>query len=116
MDARFATGQERYQLIIVADPLYDDDHPGLLAGAIDEQLGLDGEARVLVMVPQRDETTRGLHAAFRAAMAGREAAMVCVEESLVAGEDGWGDAGDDAGSDGFWWGVFSRVGREEGGR
>lgn len=109
-DARFATGEERYQLIIVADPLYDDDHPGLLAGAIDEQLGLDGEARVLVMVPQRDETTRGLYAAFQAAMAGREAAMVCVEESLVAGEDGWGDAGDDAGSDGFWWGLFSRVG------
>lgn len=111
-DARFVTGEERYQLIIVADPLYDDDHPGLLAGAIDEQLGLDGEARVLVMVPQRDETTRGLHTAFQAAMAGREAAMVCVEESLVAGEDGWGDAGDDAGSDGFWWGVFSRVGGE----
>jgi hypothetical protein len=115
VDARFAAG-ERYRLVIVADPLYDDDHPGLLAGAIDAQLGLDSEARVLVMVPQRDETTRGLHAAFRAAMAGQEAAMVCVQESMVAGEDSWGDAGDDAGSDGFWWGVFRRAAGEEGSR
>ncbi|KAK1828516.1 putative methyltransferase-domain-containing protein [Podospora conica] len=115
VDARFARG-ERYQLIIVADPLYDDDHPGLLAGAIHSQLGLDGEARVLVMVPQRDATTRGLHAAFRAAMAEQEVPMVCRQEAMVAGEDSWGDAGDDAGSEGFWWGIFGRALGEEGSR
>ena len=98
-------------MIIVADPLYDDDHPGLLAGAIDSLLELDDEARVLVMVPQRDETTRRLQAEFEAAMNGKEVPMECIYEKLVAGEDSWGDAGDDAGNDGFWWGIFGRKGR-----
>lgn len=94
----------------MADPLYDDDHPALLAGAIDEQLSLVSDARVLIMVPQRDETTKGLLAALRIQMAQQKTPLVCVEENIVAGEDDWGEDDDEDESTrvGFWWGIFRR--------
>lgn len=99
-----------YQLIIVADPLYDDDHPALLAGTINEQLSLSSDSRVLVMVPQRDETTKGLLVTLRTEMLHHRSPLVCEEENIVAGEDDWGDDGDDddAKRVGFWWGIFRR--------
>lgn len=98
------------QLIIVADPLYDDDHPALLASAIDEQLALSPEARVLVMVPQRDEITKGLLETLRGELARRPSSLFCLEESIVDGQDDWGDDHDDDETQhvGFWWGVFGR--------
>ncbi|KAG7293174.1 hypothetical protein NEMBOFW57_003220 [Staphylotrichum longicolle] len=100
----------RYQLIIVADPLYDDDHPALLATAIDEQLALSPDARVLVMVPQRDEITKGLLETLRGELARRPSSLFCLEESIVDGQDDWGDDHDDDETQhvGFWWGVFGR--------
>jgi len=64
----------------------------------------------LIMVPQRDETTKGLLAALRIQMAQQRTPLVCVEESIVAGEDDWGhnDGDDDSGRVGFWWGIFRR--------
>ncbi|KAM7224353.1 putative methyltransferase domain containing protein [Rhypophila decipiens] len=109
IDPRFRS-TNHYKLIIVADPLYDDDHPALLAGAINEQLSLGSDSRVLVMVPQRDETTKGLLATLRTEMLQQSSPLVCEEESIVAGEDDWGDDGDDDDSKrvGFWWGIFRR--------
>ncbi|KAM7206776.1 putative methyltransferase domain containing protein [Rhypophila sp. PSN 637] len=109
IDPRFRS-TNHYKLIIVADPLYDDDHPALLAGAINEQLSLGSDSRVLVMVPQRDETTKGLLATLRTEMLQQSSPLVCEEESIVAGEDDWGDDGDDDDSKqvGFWWGIFKR--------
>ena len=110
VDPCFTIGK-RYQLIIVADPLYDDDHPALLASTIHAQLGISPEARVLAMVPQRDEITKGLLRMLRTELACQSAPLVCVQESTVEGHDGdWGDNGDDDDSQrvGFWWGVFKR--------
>ncbi|KAM7207726.1 putative methyltransferase domain containing protein [Naviculisporaceae sp. PSN 640] len=109
VDARFRT-TNHYKLIIVADPLYDDDHPALLAGTISDQLSLSSDSRVLVMVPQRDETTKGLLATLRAEMQQQRSPLICEEENIVAGEDDWGDNGDDDDSKqvGFWWGIFRR--------
>ncbi|KAL2260149.1 hypothetical protein VTK26DRAFT_5936 [Humicola hyalothermophila] len=113
IDPRFHT-PNRYQLIIVADPLYDDDHPALLASAIDEQLSLSPEARVLAMVPQRDEITKGLLAVLQDELARRPNPLRCLQESMVAGQDDWGDDNDDDDETrhvGFWWGIFGRDGR-----
>ncbi|KAJ4297037.1 Protein-lysine N-methyltransferase rrg1 [Collariella sp. IMI 366227] len=112
IDARFSA-LNRFQLIIVADPLYDDDHPALLSSAIDEQLALNLDARVLVMVPQRDETTKGLLQVLRQELAQRASPLLCVEESIVDGQDDWGEdhAGDDTPPVGFWWGIFGRAPR-----
>ncbi|KAK3310213.1 putative methyltransferase-domain-containing protein [Chaetomium strumarium] len=99
-----------YQLIIVADPLYDDDHPTLLATAIDEQLALDPDARVLVMVPQRDEITKGLLASLKDEMMSRPNPLICSEERIVDGQDDWGEHDDDETQDvSFWWGIFGRA-------
>jgi hypothetical protein len=103
-----------YQLIIVADPLYDDDHPTLLATAIDEQLALDPDARVLVMVPQRDEITKGLLASLREELMSRpNRPLLCLEERIVDGQDDWGDEHDDDETQdvSFWWGLFGRASR-----
>ncbi|KAK4147758.1 S-adenosylmethionine-dependent methyltransferase [Dichotomopilus funicola] len=100
----------RYKLIIVADPLYDDDHPDLLSAALDEQLSKCSDARALIMVPQRDEITQGLLNTLRDSLARSQNPLVCLEENVVAGQDDWGD--DDNSSEtsniGFWWGVFGR--------
>ncbi|KAK3341370.1 putative methyltransferase-domain-containing protein [Lasiosphaeria hispida] len=108
-DPRFTVGNQ-YQLIIVADPLYDDNHPLLLTSAIDAQLSFDSDARVLVMVPQRDDTTKRLTGALRVAMVSQGHPLVCVDENMVAGEDDWGEDGqdDDAQRVRFWWGIFKR--------
>ncbi|KAK4154747.1 putative methyltransferase-domain-containing protein [Chaetomidium leptoderma] len=109
IDARFRA-LNRYQLIIVADPLYDDDHPALLTSAVDEQLALNSDARVLVMVPQRDEITKGLLCTLREELAQRPHPLLCLEESIVDGQDDWGDEHDhdEMGNVGFWWGIFGR--------
>jgi hypothetical protein len=94
----------------VADPLYDDDHPALLATAIDEQLALNPDARVLIMVPQRDETTKGLLANLRGELSRQPNPLSCMKEDIVDGQDDWGNEHDDdeTPSVGFWWGVFGR--------
>ncbi|KAK3336943.1 putative methyltransferase-domain-containing protein [Cercophora scortea] len=112
IDRRFLKGG-RYQLVIVADPLYDDCHPSLLANTINTQLSLDADARVLAMVPLRDETTKGLLSSLRTELTGQSNALVCIEESTVPGQDdfGGGDGEDDDDESrrvGFWWGVFKR--------
>ena len=45
---------------MAADPLYDDDHPALLANVIKGFLRADENSRALVAVPMRDHTTKVL--------------------------------------------------------
>lgn len=105
--------KNRFRIIIVADPLYNDDHPGLLAGAIDEQLALDEESRAMVMVPQRDATTVKLLAKFRDEMASKGDPFVCLDETVVAGQDDWGgDEDEEAGNVKCWLGIFGRHSRK----
>ncbi|KAL8350389.1 hypothetical protein RB598_005615 [Gaeumannomyces tritici] len=100
----------QFKIILVADPLYDDDHPGLLAGAIDDHLARDADARVLVMVPRRDATTIGLISSFRSAMSSvaRHSSLLCIDEGAVASQDDWGDGEDVAEEVECWWGIFRR--------
>lgn len=94
---------------MVADPLYDDNHPGLLASAICEHLALGPDARAVVMVPQRDETTKQLRDTFKREMLDLETPLFCDEEAELAGQDDWVDD-DESGRVKCWLGIFSRGG------
>lgn len=97
------------QLIIVADPLYDDHHPELLSSAINTQLSLESDARLLVMVPQRDETTKGLTQSLRRNLEQASSPLTLVEDAIASGEDDWGEGEtDETDRVGFWWGVYRR--------
>lgn len=61
----------------------------------------------MVMVPQRDETTRRLRDAFKEAMLALEIPIFCDEEDELAGQDDWVED-EDGGHVKCWLGVFSR--------
>ncbi|KEZ45999.1 hypothetical protein SAPIO_CDS1402 [Scedosporium apiospermum] len=96
----------QFKIILVADPLYDDNHPELLHSAILTQLALGTEARAIVMVPKRDQTTIGLLDSFKALMTQGEPPLECLEQGELEGEDDW-DANDDEEVK-CWWGIFAR--------
>lgn len=98
-------------MVIAADPLYDDDHPALVARAIHEQMSLQPGARALVMVPLRDETTKKLLAAFCKELTHQSRPFVRVEASIEKGQDDWG-GDDEAQQVDCWWGIFRRQGPE----
>ena len=63
----------------------------------------------MVMVPQRDATTKRLRDAFKEAMLGLETPIYCDEEDELAGQDDWVED-EDGGHVTCWLGVFSRRG------
>ncbi|QUC21442.1 uncharacterized protein UV8b_05685 [Ustilaginoidea virens] len=104
----------QFEIVLAADPMYDDNHPALLASAISDHLALGSESRAVVMVPQRDATTVGLLASFKQAMLGLEMPLFCDEEDELAGQDDW-DGDDEAGNVRCWLGIFSHEGEKRGG-
>lgn len=62
------------------------------------------------MVPERDQITKRLLLLLREELTRRGNPLVCFDESVVAGQDDWGDEHDDdeLGNVGFWWGIFGR--------
>ncbi|CAK7269514.1 Protein-lysine N-methyltransferase rrg1 [Sporothrix epigloea] len=107
VDTSLFPEDHQFPLVLAADPIYDDEHPVLLASAIDAQLALDvrhcadgvnghGVAekppvspRAVVMVPLRDQRTREMAAMFVSEMAQRR--LVPVDEGEIAGQDSdWG--------------------------
>ncbi|KAK9437628.1 S-adenosylmethionine-dependent methyltransferase-like protein [Metarhizium brunneum] len=101
--------ENQFKIVLAADPMYDDNHPALLASAIGQHLALGTESRAVVMVPKRDSTTIRLLEAFRQAMLDLDVPLFCVEEDELAGQDDW--VGDDEGGHvRCWLGVFSRGG------
>ncbi|KAI9171753.1 Protein-lysine N-methyltransferase EFM2 [Paramyrothecium foliicola] len=99
----------QFKIVLAADPMYDDDHPTLLASAISDHLALGSDSRAVVMVPQRDETTKRLLESFKQAMLDLDTPMFCEEEDELAGQDDWIED-EDAGHVKCWLGVFSRGG------
>ncbi|EFQ25542.1 hypothetical protein CGRA01v4_02443 [Colletotrichum graminicola] len=99
--------KNQFKVVLAADSLYDDCHPGLLAGAFSEQLSTEDDARAIVMVPLRDETTKLLLESFRDAMGRQELPLVCFEEGTLDGQDDWGGA-EEVINVTCWWGIFAR--------
>ena len=100
----------------MSDPLYDDDHPALLASAVDEQLSLSHDARTLIMVPLRDDFTATSIGTLKEAMARQSSPLACIEQDEVSGQDDWSDASTGESQHiKYWWGMFRRrAGGEEG--
>ncbi|KAJ4131076.1 Protein-lysine N-methyltransferase rrg1 [Fusarium equiseti] len=99
----------QFKIVLAADPMYDDDHPALLASAISDHLALGSDSRAVVMVPRRDTTTERLLESFRQAMLDLDTPLFCEEEDELAGQDDWVED-DEAGNVRCWLGVFSRGG------
>ncbi|KAG9507778.1 hypothetical protein J7337_001333 [Fusarium musae] len=99
----------QFKIVLAADPMYDDEHPALLASAISDHLALGSDSRAVVMVPRRDATTERLLESFRQAMLDLDTPLFCEEEDELAGQDDWVED-DDAGNVRCWLGVFSRGG------
>ncbi|KAK6074158.1 hypothetical protein SCUP515_06548 [Seiridium cupressi] len=101
--------KNQFKIILIADPLYDDDHPALLASAVNDHVSHDEQARVVVMVPLRDKTTRRLLSELRGNLAEGERALVCLEEHTLMGQDDWGEDHDEETSQvECWWGILGR--------
>ena len=71
------------------------------------KLSLSGDARALVMVPQRDGVTIRLLAAFQEAMGKANNPLVCLEEGRLAGQDDW-EEDEETPPVECWWGIFKR--------
>ncbi|KAI0421718.1 putative methyltransferase-domain-containing protein [Xylaria grammica] len=106
-DAKFSLGN-RFDIILAADSLYDDNHPDLLSSAIREQLSDNPDSRVVVMVPLRDKTTSRLAAQFRSNMNDSPLPLAVLEEHTLTVQDDWGDDDDDSQAVECWWAIFGR--------
>ncbi|KAI0106635.1 putative methyltransferase-domain-containing protein [Daldinia grandis] len=95
----------QFKIVLAADPLYDDDHPELLSSVIAAHLAQDKDARAIVMVPQRDLTTKKLVAKFLAIMI--VSGLSVLEQHTLVGQDDWDEDGEDSGIE-CWWAVFGR--------
>ncbi|KAI1811772.1 putative methyltransferase-domain-containing protein [Poronia punctata] len=105
-DPKFSPGNQ-FDIILAADSLYDDNHPGLLASAIHQQLADSNESRAIVMSPLRDEVTKRLIKKFKAEMRAGPLPMVIIEQRTITGRDDWGDE-DEPQTVECWWAIFAR--------
>ena len=92
--------QEKFELVLVADPLYSSEHPKLLVGMMEIWVRKTKEARAVVELPLRDGY-KSERADFRARMLG--AGFVVEEEGT---ETGWDDWGTKDGEVECWWSVW----------
>ncbi|KAI1772617.1 putative methyltransferase-domain-containing protein [Hypoxylon cercidicola] len=102
------SNKNQFKIVLAADPLYDDDHPELLSSAIDAHLVADKDARVIVMVPRRDLTTKKLAAKFLSVM--MASGLTVLEEHSLVGQDDWdGDDDEESSEVECWWAIFGRM-------
>ncbi|KAI0839081.1 S-adenosylmethionine-dependent methyltransferase-like protein [Hypoxylon sp. FL0890] len=97
--------KNQFKIVLAADPLYDDDHPELLSSVIHAQLMKDKDARAIIMVPQRDLTTKKLVAKFVVAM--EASGLMVLERHTLVGQDDWDEDEESSGIE-CWWAVFGR--------
>lgn len=76
-----------HQIVIAADPMYDDEHPGLIAQMVTKFLKRDTASRALVAVPLRDDHTQLMAAAFSDSM--RNSGFSVVYQGLETFKDDW---------------------------
>ncbi|KAI1195460.1 putative methyltransferase-domain-containing protein [Nemania serpens] len=106
-DTKFSR-ENQFSIILAADGIYDDDHPGLLSSAIHEQLHDSPDARAVVMVPIRDQITKRLITQFRLHTKQGSLRLVALEEHVLAGQDDWGDDDDQPQAVECWWAIFGK--------
>ncbi|PQE25242.1 glucose-inducible SAM-dependent methyltransferase Rrg1 protein [Rutstroemia sp. NJR-2017a WRK4] len=101
--------EDKFEIILVSDPFYDTQHPGLLAGVIPKYLKeLDGRSRVIVSVPLRDAATRAMKDDFESLMKKSN------YELLVHGRerclDDWEESAQDENDSVYcWWSIWKPI-------
>lgn len=89
----------RFELVLVADPIYSPEHPALVAGVVGGWMKRGGEARAVVELPLR-EGFGGEREDFKVKMG--EQGLVVVEQGVETGWDDWGN-----GEVSCWWSIWS---------
>ena len=83
-----ATADDKFQVIIAADPIYSPDHPRILVDAIQRWLDFSQDARAIIELPLRAHYTNE-RAQLRALL--RAAGLELIVEGTEAGMDDWLD-------------------------
>ncbi|KAJ5259261.1 hypothetical protein N7478_012242 [Penicillium angulare] len=97
------TAEERFDVILAADPLYSPKHPGWLAQTIGAWLSRGLDARVLTEMPLRDAYLPQVQE-LRDRMA--QLGLGVIEEGEEVGYDDWQGADGDALAVKCWWAVW----------
>ncbi|KAK6522655.1 hypothetical protein TWF281_002091 [Arthrobotrys megalospora] len=95
-----AQQEQRYPLVIAADPLYSPEHPGLLSTVVEGWLEQSNTARFIVELPLR-KLFGGEVSEFRNLMVKK--GLVVLEEGEEDARDDWGEGGE---SMTCWWAVY----------
>lgn len=97
------TAEERYDVILAADPLYSPLHPKLLVDTIGPWLSRGLDARVVTEMPLRDAYLPQVQE-FRQRMG--DLGLAVVEEGEEVGYDDWEGANGEALAVKCWWSVW----------
>ncbi|KAG0652038.1 elongation factor methyltransferase 2 [Hyphodiscus hymeniophilus] len=92
-----------FEIVIAADPLYDDEHPDLVARNIKRYLKHHESSRGLVAIPMRDDHTRSMAQNFKKLM--QECGLDLIQHGEEICRDDWAE------NDGeevvkCWWGIW----------
>ncbi|CAI7666780.1 unnamed protein product [Penicillium pancosmium] len=97
------TAEERFDVILAADPLYSPLHPKLLVDTIGPWLSRGLDARVVTEMPLRDAYLPQV-AEFRQRML--DLGLAVVEEGEEVGYDDWESANGEALAVKCWWSIW----------
>ncbi|KAJ5638312.1 hypothetical protein N7490_008191 [Penicillium lividum] len=97
------TAEERYDVILAADPLYSPTHPGWLVQTIGSWLGRGLSARVIAEMPLRTPYLPQVQE-FRQRMA--DLGLAVIEEGEEIGYDDWEGADGDVLAVKCWWSIW----------
>lgn len=97
------TAEERFDVILAADPLYSPKHPKWLVDTIQPWLSRGLDARVVVEMPLRDAYLPQVNE-FRQRMG--ELGLAVVEEGEEIGYDDWESADGGALAVKCWWSIW----------
>jgi len=86
--------------VIAADPLYDIEHPELVANMIKTHLKFDRNSRALAAVPMRDKITKKLFTKFVELMRDNDLQLRDQGEEFF--QDDWHNSKDNKGIKCFW--------------
>ncbi|KAJ5162017.1 hypothetical protein N7492_007409 [Penicillium capsulatum] len=97
------SAEERYDVILAADPLYSSEHPKLLVQTVGSWLSRGLDARVITEMPLRNVYLAQVQE-FRQRMT--DLGLAVIEEGEEIGYDDWESADGDALAVKCWWSVW----------
>ena len=90
---------------MASDPMYDDEHPELVARMIEMFLKRNKDARALIAVPLRDGKTEHMAAAFQEVMT--EVGFSLLVQGQEICKDDWKENEAEGNGVECWWAIWS---------